>query len=76
MPEGFTKVFSERLDKACEMKVIEACEGMKISKNTIYIAKGGQHMTVGPNNNINLNKCFILYNLLYTLLLICNFNFI
>ena len=25
MPEGFTKVFSERLDKACKMKVIEAC---------------------------------------------------
>ena len=56
MPEGFTKVFSERLDKACEMKVIEASEGMKISKDTIYIAKGGQHMTVGSNNVINLNE--------------------
>ena len=56
MPEGFTKVFSERLDKACKMKVIEASEGMKISKDTIYIAKGGQHMTVGSNNVINLNE--------------------
>jgi two-component system chemotaxis response regulator CheB len=56
MPEGFTKVFSERLDKACEMKVIEAYEGMKISKDTIYIAKGGQHMTIGSNNVINLNE--------------------
>jgi len=56
MPEGFTKVFSERLDKNCEMKVIEAYEGMKISKNTIYIAKGGQHMTIGSNNVINLNE--------------------
>jgi len=56
MPEGFTKVFSERLDKACEMKVIEASEGMKISKDTIYIAKGGQHMTIGSNNVINLNE--------------------
>lgn len=56
MPEGFTKVFSERLDKACEMKVIEASEGMKINKDTIYIAKGGQHMTVGSNNVIHLNE--------------------
>ena len=56
MPEGFTKVFSERLDKVCEMKVIEASEGMKITKDTIYIAKGGQHMTIGSNNVINLNE--------------------
>jgi len=56
MPEGFTKVFSERLDKACEMNVIEAAEGMKISRDTIYIAKGGQHMTVGSNNIIHLNE--------------------
>ncbi len=55
MPEGFTKVFSERLDKVCKMKVIEACEGMKISKDTIYIAKGGHHMTVG-DNMIHLNE--------------------
>ena len=56
MPEGFTKVFSERLDKACKMKVLEASEGMKIYKDTIYIAKGGQHMTVGANNAISLNE--------------------
>lgn len=55
MPEGFTKVFSERLDKACNMKVVEAAEGMKISNDTIYIAKGGQHMTVASNNAIHLN---------------------
>lgn len=56
MPEGFTKVFAERLDKACKMKVLESSEGMKISKDTIYIAKGGQHMTIGSNNVINLNQ--------------------
>ena len=56
MPEGFTKVFSERLDKVCKMKVVEASEGMKISKDTIYIAKGGLHMTVGTNNMIHLNE--------------------
>jgi two-component system chemotaxis response regulator CheB len=56
MPEGFTKVFSERLNKACHMNVVEAAEGMKINKDTIYIAKGGQHMTVGSNNVIRLNE--------------------
>jgi two-component system chemotaxis response regulator CheB len=56
MPEGFTKVFSERLDKACEMNVVEVSEGMKINKDTIYIAKGGKHMTVGINNVIHLNE--------------------
>jgi two-component system chemotaxis response regulator CheB len=56
MPEGFTKVFSERLDKVCEMDVLEASEGMKISNDTIYIAKGGKHMTVGLNNIIHLNE--------------------
>jgi len=56
MPEGFTKVFSERLDKTCPMNVIEAAEGMKINNDTIYIAKGGQHMTVGNNNLIHLNE--------------------
>jgi two-component system chemotaxis response regulator CheB len=55
MPEGFTKVFSERLDKACNMKVVEASDGMKISNDTIYIAKGGQHLTVGSNSAIHLN---------------------
>lgn len=56
MPEGFTKVFSERLDKLCRMNVIEAAEGMKINNNTIYIAKGGKHMTVGLDNLIHLNE--------------------
>jgi two-component system chemotaxis response regulator CheB len=56
MPEGFTKVFSERLDKICKMKVMEAEEGMKINKDTIYIAKGGQHMIIGANNVIHLNE--------------------
>ncbi|AGX44942.1 protein-glutamate methylesterase/protein-glutamine glutaminase [Clostridium saccharobutylicum] len=56
MPEGFTKVFSERLNKSCNMRVVEADEGMKICKDTIYIAKGGRHMIVGTNNLIHLNQ--------------------
>ena len=56
MPEGFTKVFAERLNKSCEMRVVEACDNMKIEKNTIYIAKGGSHMTIASLSSISLNK--------------------
>lgn len=56
MPEGFTKVFAERLNKSCNMTVVEASDGMPINRNTIYIAKGGSHMTVASANRIVLNK--------------------
>ena len=55
MPEGFTKVFAERLDKVCNLKVVEATDGMHIDKNTIYIAKGGLHMRVDNGKNISLS---------------------
>lgn len=38
MPKGFTKSFAERLDKCCNIKVIEAYNGVKLEKNTAYIA--------------------------------------
>ncbi len=56
MPEGFTKVFAERLDKICNLKVVEAADGIHIEKNTIYIAKGGLHMKVNNGKNINLDN--------------------
>lgn len=56
MPEGFTKVFSERLNRVCQMNVVEAEDGMNIDNGTIYIAKGGSHMTIGDNNKICFNQ--------------------
>ena len=55
MPKGFTKAFAERLNKICQLTVVEADEGMSINNNTIYIAPGGSHMTVGTNGRIKLN---------------------
>ena len=55
MPKGFTKAFAERLDRICPLKVVEAEDGMTIEKNTIYIAPGGRHMTVGNMKKIKLN---------------------
>jgi len=56
MPEGFTKVFAERLNKVCNLKVTEAEDGMSINRNTIYIAKGGSHMIIDSSIRVSLNK--------------------
>ncbi|WP_035289794.1 chemotaxis response regulator protein-glutamate methylesterase [Clostridium sp. KNHs214] len=56
MPVGFTKAFSERLDKNSKLKVVEASEGENIENNTVYVAPGGFHMEVGLDKRIHLNK--------------------
>lgn len=56
MPEGFTKVFAERLSKVCNLNVTEAEDGMSINRNTIYIAKGGSHMIIDSSIRVSLNK--------------------
>ncbi|AOR24901.1 protein-glutamate methylesterase/protein-glutamine glutaminase [Clostridium taeniosporum] len=56
MPSGFTKAFAERLNRICNLRVLEAEEGLKIENNVIYIAKGGYHMTVGTDGKIHLNE--------------------
>ena len=56
MPEGFTKVFAERLNKVCNLNVTEAEDGMSINRNTINIAKGGSHMIIDSSIRVSLNK--------------------
>jgi two-component system, chemotaxis family, protein-glutamate methylesterase/glutaminase len=46
MPPVFTKSLAQTLDKKCLHRVVEAAEGMVLEKQTIYVAPGGQHMTV------------------------------
>jgi two-component system chemotaxis response regulator CheB len=46
MPELFTKLFAERLNGRCSLRVQEAAEGMPVSVGCIYIAKGNWHMEV------------------------------
>lgn len=55
MPKGFTKAFAERLNGICRLKAKEAEDGMLIEKNTIYIAKGGQHMILADGSRLKLN---------------------
>ena len=56
MPSGFTKTFAERLNRRCELEVLEAEDKIKIEKNKIYIAPGGYHMIVKEKDIIEINK--------------------
>jgi two-component system chemotaxis response regulator CheB len=46
MPELFTKLFAERLDGRCPLRVREAVEGAPVSPGTIHIARGNWHLEV------------------------------
>lgn len=49
MPEVFTRLFAERLDRRCPLRVREASEGERIRPGVILIARGNWHLqVVGP----------------------------
>lgn len=56
MPSGFTKTFAERLNKKCQLEVLEASDGERVEKNKVYIAPGGYHMVVRGSGTIGLLK--------------------
>jgi two-component system chemotaxis response regulator CheB len=49
MPEEFTLLFAERLNKHCRLRVRQAAEGDPVQPGTIYIARGNWHMEVLPS---------------------------
>ena len=46
MPELFTKLFAERLDGRCRLRVREAADGDPVRAGSIAIARGNWHMEV------------------------------
>lgn len=44
MPAGFTKLYSERLDRNCKMHVKEAVDGDRLTKGMIVIGAGENHL--------------------------------
>jgi two-component system chemotaxis response regulator CheB len=46
MPELFTRLFAERLDTRCKLRVREAAEGDPVRAGTILIARGNWHLEV------------------------------
>ena len=58
MPEGFTGMYSQRLNRLCKMEVKEAADGDVITRGRVLIAPGGnRHMKVvklGGHYTVNL----------------------
>jgi two-component system chemotaxis response regulator CheB len=46
MPEMFTSLLAERLDKTCALRVVEAADGDAVLPGRIVIARGGHHLEV------------------------------
>ena len=49
MPRGFTAGLARRLDALSSLEVSEATHGEALLTNHVYIAPGGQHMTVSSD---------------------------
>jgi len=54
MPELFTKLFAERLNSRCRLRVREAAEGDAVLPGTISIARGNWHLEVLAPTRIGL----------------------
>lgn len=59
MPEGFTKMYAERLNRLCAMEVREAVNGDKIQKGLALLAPGNQQMKVVRIGNQYSVSCYI-----------------
>ena len=44
MPPNFTASYAERLNKNCEINVVEVKDKMIVKPGTVYIGKGGKHL--------------------------------
>lgn len=52
MPEGFTAMYAERLNKICAMEVKEAENGDEIKRGRVLIARGDFHMEVTGSGTV------------------------
>lgn len=63
MPETFTKLFAERLDRATAFEVREADEGDRVESGLCLVAPGGWHMVINRNDRVHLHKGPPIFNL-------------
>jgi two-component system chemotaxis response regulator CheB len=56
MPEKFTRLLAERLNKISQINVKEAEQGDTLFEGKAIIARGGYHMITGPENTISIDK--------------------
>lgn len=57
MPPGFTRLYSERLDRCCTVRVKEACDGDRLSQGMCLVAAGGAHMELKKDAKGYFVKC-------------------
>ena len=50
MPAGFTGPFAKRLDRQCELQVVEVSRPMPLHAGTIYIGRGDADLIVAPRS--------------------------
>lgn len=49
MPPNFTKALAQRLNDTCKPKIVEAEDGMPLTKGTVYISPGGMQTRMTAN---------------------------
>lgn len=57
MPEGFTKMYAERLNRLCKMQVREAKDGDMIERGLVLIAPGNLQMRVARTGMRHVVRC-------------------
>lgn len=50
MPPQFTLALAKRLNDICQLRVVEAEDGMPLTAGTVYIGPGGKHLRVTLTN--------------------------
>lgn len=51
MPAGFTKLYSERLNRSCKMEVKEAVDGERLRRGLIVVGAGEHHLRLCKDSN-------------------------
>ncbi len=51
MPETFTRLLSERLNSQSRLEVLEAVEGMEVTRGRVIVARGNHHLRVRRTGN-------------------------
>ncbi len=58
IPPMFSRIYAERLDNSCAMRVVEAQNEQPVMPGTVYIAPGDQHMKLIKKNGRYHVTCF------------------